>query len=132
MAKGIDLFRYEPPAGTTGKTHVRLPGTEFFKADVQKVGKGGETNLHSHSGNDGFWFVLAGRARFYGEAEEPIAELGPNEGAVVHHGTPYWFEAVGDEPLEILHIATRTNAKQDKRIDFTARPRRAVQGDPDA
>lgn len=85
----------------------------------------GATNLHSHSGNDGFWMVLSGRARFYAEADEPIAELGPRQGVLVPHGTPYWFESASDdEPLEMLHVSARTNAKHDKRIDYRERVRR--------
>jgi len=129
MAKNssaFEPFKYERPADTQGKTHVKLAGSEFFQADVQLIGSEGYTNLHSHSGNDGFWFVLSGRARFYGSEDEAIAELGPREGIHVPHSTPYWFEAAGDEPLEILHVAARTNAANDKRVDHRPRPARSA------
>lgn len=124
MGKGIQVFGYEAPAASTGKTHIKLTKTEYLKADVQKIGPGGETNLHSHSGNDGFWFVLSGRARFYGSETEVVTEVGPNEGVLVPHSTPYWFESAGEEPLEILHVAARTAAAHDKRVDYTERPAR--------
>lgn len=131
MAKQIKVFRYDAPAATAGKAHVKLAKTDFLKADVQTIGKSGQTNLHSHSGSDGFWFVLSGRARFYRDIDEPVAELGPNEGALVPHGTPYWFESASEDPLEILHVAARTRAEHDKRVDYTERPKRVNSRDGD-
>jgi len=34
----------------------------------------GEIELHSHAGMDGLWFVLRGKARFYGAGEEYIRD----------------------------------------------------------
>ena len=123
MESAIQVFRYEKPAAERGKTNVKLASTDVVRAGIQYVREGGETNLHSHSGNDGFWLVLRGRARFYGEGAEPVAELGPEEGAMVPHGTPYWFEAAGDEPLEILHVASKIGV-EDRRTDHAPPPPR--------
>ena len=128
MAKGFQFFGFEAPDSVESKASVKLAKTDFIRADIQWVGPGGANNLHTHTGNDGFWLVLSGRARFYGEAAEPAAELGPMQGALVPHGTAYWFESAGDEPLEILHVAARTLAKVDKRVDLEARRRPAHEG----
>ena len=58
----------------------------------------GENNLHSHSGSDGFWFVLEGSVNWYGDGDEFIAKLDKHDGILVPRGTPYWFEQTGDIP----------------------------------
>src|SRR5690606_40778727 len=74
--------------------------------------------LHSHSGNDGFWFVLSGRARFYDENDNVFADVGPHEGVLVPHSTPYWFESADDATtLEILHVGSRTKDRKSTRLN---------------
>jgi mannose-6-phosphate isomerase-like protein (cupin superfamily) len=97
-------FKYEMPEVGKPKTIVWLARTDHLFADVQVITQGGETNLHSHSHLDGFWFVLSGRARFYGEGERVLGELGKHEGILLPRGTPYWFESASDEPLELLQL----------------------------
>src|SRR3546814_20262109 len=60
--------------------------------------------LHSHGGQDGFWFVLRGSARFYGERDVELATLQQHEGIFIPRNFLYWFEAVGGEPLELLQV----------------------------
>ena len=103
-------FKYQTPAVERGKTIVWLARTDILFADVQVLKDGGETNLHSHSHLDGFWMVLSGRARFYGEGDALIAELGKHEGVLLPRGTKYWFESVGPEPLEVLQIEASDKA----------------------
>jgi mannose-6-phosphate isomerase-like protein (cupin superfamily) len=74
---------------------------------VQIFQKGQHNNLHMHLTEDGYWLVLGGRARFYGEGETIIAELGKLEGVLIPSGTKYWFEGISDEPLEILRVNYR-------------------------
>jgi mannose-6-phosphate isomerase-like protein (cupin superfamily) len=119
------VSRYETPSEEqrTGrkKVVVRLAGTDTIRPMVQCVApKGGDTNLHAHPNTDGFWFVLTGRSRWYGPDDDVIADLGSNESIMIPRGTRYWFEATGDEPLEILHIAVTSpgvDARSD-RVDF--------------
>lgn len=101
-------FRYRRPAGDewhAGKAHVRLGNTDLVRASVQVLGEHGANNLHSHPRTDGIWFVLSGRCRFYGEDDVTLGELGRHEGITIPRGTKYWFESVGEEPLELLHIS---------------------------
>jgi mannose-6-phosphate isomerase-like protein (cupin superfamily) len=99
------VFVYQrPELGDRKKVVVLLARTDVAFCAVQIVREGGENNLHSHANQDGFWFVLAGRARFYTTGDELIGDLGPNEGIVVPRGYPYWFESSGDEQLEILQV----------------------------
>ncbi len=119
MAKqALEFFTLGDHDWVQGKDKVRLAKTDFLRADVQLIGPDGANDLHTHSGNDGFWLVLSGRMRFYGEGPDPVAELGPLQGALVPHGTRYWFESASDEQLKLLHVAARTAAKEDKTVKF--------------
>lgn len=119
-------FKYEKPSTLEkAKTIVWLCRTDRMICDVQVLREGGETNLHSHSHLDGFWFVLSGRAKFYGEGDVVIADLGPKEGVLLPRGSKYWFESSSDEPLELLQVEAADMAirsQQDlmkDRNDFT-------------
>lgn len=103
-APQMQAFRYDTPATEKPKTIVWLAKTDRLFATVQVITSGGETNLHSHSHLDGFWYVLKGRARFYSDQSTVHSELGPSEGVLIPRGVRYWFESAGDEPLEILQL----------------------------
>jgi len=87
-----------------GKDITRLARTDRMIANVQVMKEGGENNLHSHAHLDGFWMVLSGRARFYGEGDALLADLGPKEGILVPRNFKYWFESTGTEVLELLQV----------------------------
>lgn len=112
------IFRYEKPDVSSGKRIVALARTDIGSVKVQVLEEGGENNLHSHNHRDGFWFVLAGRVRFYTTGDVLFAELGKNEGIATPRGFPYWFEAVpSDETLELLQIGANevpTTAEADR------------------
>lgn len=111
------VFQYEEPEIEHKKNHVNLTRTDSFKANIQIVREGGANNLHSHTGNDGFWYVLDGVARFYTEDDEVVAEIAEEEGILIPHGYPYWFEKDSDEPLKILHVASYVEGIEDQRVD---------------
>ena len=98
------VFRYTRPDLTTKKTMVRLARTDRMLAFVQVLREGGENNLHSHGHLDGFWMVLKGRARFYGDGDKLLAELGPHEGILLPRNFKYWFESSSSETLELLQV----------------------------
>ena len=123
MVDPAGTFRYERPDGDAPKEIEHLARTDSFKADVQLVGEDGANNMHAHTGNDGFWMVLAGEARFYGDGDEVLAELEPDEGIVIPRGLKYWFESIGDEDLEILHVASFYETIEDHRMDHAERDR---------
>ncbi len=109
MTEAADLqartFSYAAPAlGDKRKKIVRLCRTDRMAAQVQIVGSGGENNLHSHAHQDGFWFVLSGRVRFYGEGDSLLGEFGPLQGVLIPRGFSYWFESCSEETLELLQL----------------------------
>ena len=69
---------------------------------------------------DGLWFVLSGRARFYGTKEDlVIAELGPHQGIFIPRDFPYWFENIGEERLELLQVEAIDRTVKNTRTDYT-------------
>jgi mannose-6-phosphate isomerase-like protein (cupin superfamily) len=92
------------------KTVTLLARTDRVFAAVQNLLQGGENNLHHHKYQDGFWFVLSGRVRFYTVDDEVVGEFGRHQGVLLERGYPYWFESVGDEPLELLQVEASTRA----------------------
>lgn len=97
-------FKYEKPELVHRKAVKLMARTDIGAFLVQVIGSGGENNLHSHAHADGFWFVHAGRVRFYTTDDVVIGEFGPGEGILVPRGYPYWFESVGEQELELLQF----------------------------
>src|SRR5215475_6771570 len=86
-------FRYVKPEFKTGHptSVISLARTDRMWARVQVHSKGGEIGLHAHKHLDGFWMVLKGHARFYGDGDVIIADAGPNEGVFLPRGYRYRF-----------------------------------------
>src|SRR5438874_11542993 len=120
-AKRMWTAKYEKPGKIDQpKVTVKLGRTELLRLGVQVVQpKGGETNLHAHPALDSAWLVLAGKAKFYGHDDALIGELGRHETIFIPKGVPYWFEASGDEPLEILHINATDKNIANERVDYS-------------
>lgn len=116
----IKTFRYEKPATIDGdKMIIELAGSDIIRGRVQVVRKGGENNLHSHEGMDGFWLVLSGRVRFYGPDDEIIGEFGPHEGILIPRGEAYWFESADEsQDLELLQMAGFEKGTRVRRVDL--------------
>jgi len=117
------LFRYEKPEVDRAKAITFLCRTDRLIGAVQVIKQGGENNLHAHRHMDGMWMVLAGRARFYGEGNQLLAELGRYEGIMVPRGFQYWFESAGDEDLELLQVeasdvAFKDATRETDRVDY--------------
>ena len=116
------IFKYTTPQTEKPKTIVRLCRSDLLYSSVQVLKEGGENNMHAHNAQNGFWFVLSGKVRFYGEGDKVIAELGPHEGIHIPRGFYYWFESYGDEVLELLQVeAVDLTAKQNLRLNATQR-----------
>jgi mannose-6-phosphate isomerase-like protein (cupin superfamily) len=117
--KSMKVVKYSMPKEVASKLLVPLAHSDIMFCAVQVVREGGENNLHSHAAMDGLWFVLRGRVRFYGQGNEVIGEFGQHEGVFVPRDVPYWFESVGDEPLEILQAESiDRRLKHNRRTDY--------------
>src|SRR3546814_12509013 len=72
----MKVFSYRPPQEMKRKrAFVPMVRSDIMFAMVQIIKEGGEQELHSHGGQDGFWFVLRGSARFYGERDVELGTL---------------------------------------------------------
>jgi len=118
---GIRTFRYKKPEnlGKSGKAIVQLAESDIIRGRVQIVREGGENNLHSHKGMDGFWMVLRGRVRFYGPGDQVIGEFAEHEGILLPRGSQYWFEKVGEGDLELLQMASFEKGVKVQRVDLS-------------
>ncbi|MGE3245110.1 MAG: cupin domain-containing protein [Beijerinckiaceae bacterium] len=126
-ALAYQTFSYVKPELKRGKGIVQLAKSDIIRGRVQIVTEGGENNLHSHNGMDGFWMVLEGKVKFYGPGDVLIGEFGKHEGILIPRGAQYWFESSGDVPLEILQMAAFEKGVKLERVD--AAPRKL---DPDS
>ena len=115
------VFRYRKPELQRKRAIIPFCKSDIITAGVQVIREGGETNMHSHAAMDGFWFVLKGKARFYGEGDRLEAELGPMEGVFVPRNTQYWFESSGSEELELLQVEAMVKGIPNTRTDHRAK-----------
>jgi mannose-6-phosphate isomerase-like protein (cupin superfamily) len=121
------VFKYVQPEFETGRKVVTLGKTDRMVAMIAVIKSGGETNLHAHPHFDGFWMVVGGRVRFYNDVNNVLGEFGKYEGVLIPKGYKYWFEAIGDEPLEMVQIEAADLAFSDvkkRRIDYTPKTRK--------
>jgi len=103
----ISKVKYRTPELRGNRGITPLVRSDLLTVFVQTVKYGGEQELHAHPALDGFWMVLKGRAHFYGEGPEPVADIGPMEGVFIPRDAAYWFESVGDDVLELLQVEAR-------------------------
>jgi len=112
VADQIEQFKYVGPTGPGARDRGANNGrsydllyNEAFISTVQVMEKGQGNKLHYHNDQDGYWLILGGRARFHGEGDEILGELGQLEGIFIPHKTRYWFESIDHEPLQILRVS---------------------------
>ncbi len=97
MAQDLKEFRHKTPEFEGPKKTWQVCNSDLMKVQVQVVKDGGENNLHTHTGEDAFWYVVSGAVRFYGEGDKVIGEYQKGEGVLVPRGFKYWFESASSE-----------------------------------
>ena len=112
MAQEAKVFKYQMPQFDGVKKTVQVCNSDLMKVQVQVVKDGGENNLHSHTGDDAFWYVMSGAGKFYCEGDEVIGEF---------RGFKYWFESSSSEPLEILRVTAKDQKVENQRVDHSAK-----------
>ncbi len=113
-------FKAKPQLLESGKTVTELAKSDVISCGVQVIANGGETNLHSHKGNDAIWFVLQGAATFYTTENRVVATVNKNEGLLIPREVPYWFESASEENLVVLRLGAQVKGEGTGRIDYTA------------
>src|ERR1043166_3233752 len=117
MAQDAKEFRHQTPDFPGVKKTWHVCNTDLMKVQVQVVKNGGENNLHTHTGEDAFWYVISGAVKFYGEGDKLIGEYNKGEGIIVPRGFKYWFESASAEPLEILRVTAKNKSIKKRRVD---------------
>lgn len=119
MAQEAKEFRYQTPEFEGVKKTFQVCNSDLMKVQVQVVKDGGENNLHTHTGEDAFWYVINGAVKFYGEGDKLVGEYKKGEGILVPRGYKYWFESASPEPLEILRVTAKDQNIDNKRVDLS-------------
>jgi hypothetical protein len=74
MAQDAKEFRFQTPEFEGVKKTLTVCSSDLMKVQMQIVKDGGENNLHTHTGDDAFWYVVSGAVKFYGEGDKLIGE----------------------------------------------------------
>ena len=119
MAQDTKEFRHQTPEFEGVKKTWQICNSDLMKVQVQVVKDGGENNLHTHTGEDAFWYVVSGAVRFYGEGDKVIGEYQKGEGLLVPRGFKYWFESASSEALEVLRVTAKDQNIDNKRVDLS-------------
>ena len=119
MAQDAKEFRHKTPEFEGVKKTWQVCNSDLMKVQVQVVKSGGENNLHTHTGEDAFWYVVSGAVRFYGEGDKVIGEYQKGEGILVPRGFKYWFESASSDALEILRVTAKDQNIENKRVDLS-------------
>jgi mannose-6-phosphate isomerase-like protein (cupin superfamily) len=119
MAQDAKEFRHQTPEFAGPKKTWQVCNSDLMKVQVQVVKDGGENNLHTHTGEDAFWYVISGAVKFYGEGDKVVGEYKKGEGLLVPRGYKYWFESASSEPLEILRVTAKDQSIDNKRVDLS-------------
>jgi quercetin dioxygenase-like cupin family protein len=86
MAQEAKPFTYKKPEFDGVKKTVLVCDSDLMRVHVQVVKNGGENNLHSHPGEDAFWYVINGAVKFYGEGDKVIGVYNKGEGILIPRG----------------------------------------------
>ena len=119
MTQDAKEFRYQTPDFEGVKKTMQVCNSDLMKVQVQIVKNGGENNLHTHTGEDAFWYVISGAVKFYGEGDKLVGEYKKGEGLLVPRGYKYWFESASTEPLEVLRVTAKDQNIDNKRVDLS-------------
>ena len=120
MPQEAKEFRYQTPQFEVVKKTLQVCNSDLMKVQVQVVKDGGENNLHTHTGDDAFWYVIRGAVKFYGEGDRLVGEYQKGEGILIPRGYKYWFESAAPEPLEILRVTAKDQNVENQRVDHSA------------
>jgi mannose-6-phosphate isomerase-like protein (cupin superfamily) len=119
MSQEAKEFRHRTPEFEGVKKTWQVCNSDLMKVQVQVVKNGGENNLHTHTGEDAFWYVITGAVKFYGEGDKLIGEYQKGEGILVPRVLKYLFESASQEPLVILRVSAMDQYIDNKRVDLS-------------
>jgi len=113
----FERFQFRPDE-LASPTACFLARSDIASLFVRVLKEGGETVLHSHTANEAIWLVVQGGVTFYDENDQPVADLGPNDGVLVPRGTKYWFKKTQPEDTIILRFGAVAQNDANTRINY--------------
>lgn len=117
-SRRIQTFQYAKPVDQTApRAEIELCGNEHLRGAAHVIRAGESNGMHSESGVDEVWMVLAGRARICGPGPVLIGEFGAGDGILIPRNTEYSIESLGDNDLELLQFAAFHPGAPDKRVE---------------
>ena len=108
--------RAQSSAESIGRTGT-LVGLMEIPGTVQILPKGFANSPHYHPAAEGFWMVLSGEVRFYGNDSNFLGEFGPMEGVLIPRNGRYWFAQAGEEEAHLLQVRGDANDGSKSRVD---------------
>ena len=126
----FEFFDIHPQLLNSGKATTTLAQSDILTSTVMVAEAGGETIVHSHSGMDQLFVVLAGQATFYSTEHEVVRVLGPMEGVLVPRNTVYWYEKTGDENLVLFRAAAHAQNDPQETVRITGQLRESRPVEP--
>ncbi|MDX1483662.1 MAG: cupin domain-containing protein [Alphaproteobacteria bacterium] len=120
VEKGIEIFGFARPQDLADgeRGNVRLCDGEILRGTVQILPVGFSNTLHYHPAAEGFWMVLSGLVRFYGDDGHFLGEFGPMQGVLIPRNGRYWFHQCGDEEAHLLQVRGSANDGSRNRVDL--------------
>ena len=119
VEKKIQIFSFARPDNIPKKmrNNFRLCEGEILRGTVQVLPKGFSNTLHYHPAAEGFWMVLSGEVRFYGNDSNFLGEFGPMEGVLIPRNGRYWFAQSGKEEAHLLQVRGSAKDGSKSRVD---------------
>ena len=108
MAQDAKEFRFQTPEFEGVKKTLTVCSSDLMKVQMQIVKDGGENNLHTHTGDDAFWYVVSGAVKFYGEGDKLIGEYQKGEGILIHAASSTGSKAAQKIPSRFSASRPRT------------------------
>ena len=108
MAQEAKIFKYQTPEFEGVKKSMMVCNSDLMKVMVQVVKDGGENNLHTHTGDDAFWYVMNGAVKFYGEGDKLIGEFKKDEGILIPRGLSIGLKVLPASHLKSFASPRRT------------------------
>ena len=120
VERNVQIFSFARPDGMAKgqRGNFRLCEGEILRGTVQMLPKGFSNSPHYHPAAEGFWMVLSGQVRFYGNDSKFMGEFGPLEGVLIPRNGRYWFEQAGEAETHLLQVRGAANDGSKNRVDL--------------
>jgi mannose-6-phosphate isomerase-like protein (cupin superfamily) len=114
MAQEAKEFRHQTPEFEGVKKTWQVCNSDLMKVQVQVVKNGGENNLHTHTGEDAFWYVISGAVKSHKATKRSV---NIKRRRLMARGYKYWFESVAK--TRNPRVTAKDQNIDNKRVDLS-------------